>query len=70
MDLDKARSASALYVRKEHAETLAMDLDATYRGSGDRGAETTVRIPVRWLPVLIAKAYEDVANIEKQILAL
>ena len=70
MDIEKAKEASDLYVRKHHTEVMAWDFDATYRAATDRNAETTVKIPVRWLPVLIAKAYEEIAGIEKRILAL
>ena len=71
MDMDKAKEVSDLYNRKRDIEVLAWDIDTSYRALyANAGAEKTVKIPVRWLPVLVAKAHEEMANIEKRILAL
>ena len=77
MDAKKAEIVGELLMEKKAIETKMKDFAATIKAASDsdigpikaipHNATTTVQIPVRWLPLLMAQAEVEIKGIEKQI---
>ncbi len=80
MDAQKAELAAQLVSERAAMLTKVKDFQATIiAATGDlqkigkaeipipRNATTTVKIPVRWLPLLMTQAEVEIQSIEKQI---
>lgn len=77
MDAKKAEIVCKLLMEKKAIETKMKDFAAIIKAASDsdlgpikaipHNATTTVQIPARWLPLLMAKAEVEIQSIEKQI---
>lgn len=80
MDAQKAELAAQLVAERAEMLTKVKDFQATIiAATGDlqkigkmeipipHNAITTVKIPVRWLPLLMTQAEAEIQSIEKQI---
>ena len=77
MDAKKAEIVCKLLMEKKAIETKMKDFAAIIKAASDsdsgpikaipHNATTTVQIPARWLPLLMAQAEVEIQSIEKQI---
>ncbi len=66
MDIDKAKSVALAYFRYEDLRTMINDLKSEFFKKPDESV-VSIKVPVRWLPVIQEVAERELEKYEKQI---
>ena len=67
MDINKAKSVALAYFRYEDLRTLIKDLKSDHFTKPDESI-VSLKVPVRWLPIIWEVAERELEKYEKNIL--